>query len=440
MSKVHSIRVSSEAIELVAAADGTLSGSVVVEVVDGTQLNCAVSETLQCTPTVCGPGKTTLSLTAGPSFTSGCLELRAGSTLLKKLDVRLKKTDKPATLKRRKLSNFVYVPLDAQPQQCLRPLCVLKTPFNEVAAISVEGERKYNTCKLTLVFDILCLTLWKWRRQRRDVLAKNQPQAAAVPPKITVVVEANALRVNLDGGDGAFVQKSVQYTRDGENSYLTEIATPATKEGEATIVADGSEFQCPLCKGTYLSIRNRDGKHLMVDLINGWHTQVLDAGDPSSNDGDDIRHLCTAFISSGNERVRAELLRLGRPALPFIAELLRPQTVFGDEERRKAVRVAAVEMLGQSRDPDVLNDLFWAMMDPCRDIRLLALKQIMAFGLAATRWALLIGLTHVDDEIRIQCADALKPLRSEPEVRQKLLQSMAFFPKTAKHLADVAFS
>jgi hypothetical protein len=57
MSKEHSIRVSSETIELIAAADGTLSGSVVVEVVDGTQVNCAVSESLQCTPTVCGPGK-----------------------------------------------------------------------------------------------------------------------------------------------------------------------------------------------------------------------------------------------------------------------------------------------------------------------------------------------------------------------------------------------
>ncbi|MFN6334221.1 MAG: HEAT repeat domain-containing protein [Planctomyces sp.] len=385
-------------------------------------------------------GKTTLSLTAGPSFTSGCLEMRVGSTVLKKLDVRLKKTDKLATLKRRKLSNFVYVPLDAQPEQCLRPLCVLKTPFNEVAAISVEGERKYNTCKLTLVFDILCLTLWKWRRQRRDVLAKNQPQAAAVPPKITVVVEANALGVNLDGGDGAFVQKSVQYTRDGENSYLTEIATPATKEGETAIVADGSAIHCGFCVGTYIVIQKRVGKNFMAEIYNGWHTQVLDAGDPSSSDGDDIRHLCTAFISSGNERVRAELLRLGRPALPFIAELLRPQTVFGDEGRRKLVRVAALEMLGQSRDPDVLNDLFWAMMDPCRDVRLLALKQIMGFGLAATRWVLLIGLTHVDDEIRIQCADALKPLRAEPEVRQKLLQCMAFFPKTAKHLADVAFS
>jgi len=441
MSNENSIRVTPETVEMAGTADGALSASVVVEVVDGKQVSCVASESLQCTPTVCGAGKTTLSLTAARSFTGGCLELRSGSTVLKKLDVRVKKADATATLKRRKESNFVYMLLDAQPQQCLPPLCVLRTPFNEIAVISVEGERKNNACKLTLVFDIFCLTLWKWRRFRRDVPSKNPSSvAAAVPPKITVVVGPSSLRVNLDAGDGAFVQKSVEYTRNGQNSDLKEIATPATNEGETAIDADGSKFACELCEGTSLTIQKRDNKPFMAYIYNGWSTQVLDAGDQSSCDGDDIRHLCTVFISSGNQKVRAELLRLGRPALPFIAELLRPQTVFRDEEHRKAIRAAAVEMLGQSGDPDVLSDLFWAMMDPCRDLRLCALKQIMAFSPAARRWYLLPGLTHVDNEIRTQCADALKPLRSEPDVRHKLLQSMALFPKTAEHLADVLFS
>ncbi len=434
MSTANSVRVSTSALQLAAMADGRLSGSLVVEVADGVRVQCSGTAGLQMQPTDCAAGKTTLTVTAPKEFAGGTLKLVAGTTTMAEIKVTALPKEEGIKLLRKGIPNGLELPLPKQPEDRSAPKAVLKTPFEEVALVRI-GDRTGCSNNFVALIDVFSLRLWTWQRYNWSVRYDNTVRASDNNPKVVCIVGHEDLLLRFSAA--AWLNSGVfQYIKHGNSLQavcLSEVPRSRKSEGDKSVALDGSVMQAEIATKTYIAYRPNG---VMLGYQGLWN--CLDRGDISTVFAQECDHLCGVLARDANLRARAELQRLGRPALPFIASLLRPQSYQLTPEQYTAVRLAAAAMLAESGDSVVLTDLWWAAFDPCPKLRKAAAQHLARFPAAAVREIYVDLLRHIDDEIRMLAAAALQPSRTDPVVRKALLENATRFPTTAAKLMDAA--
>lgn len=435
MSTKNSVRVFPKTIVLAESADGKLSGTVVVEVVEGKEAKCVASAGLQLHPKQCKPGSTTVAVTANGKFHQGNIEIQLENETVAQVTVKLSAGAVKASLSRAELINTLSLPLPNQPSLSDEPLALTLTPFEEVAIVTATPrEHGYDVLKLALV--VLNLKTWRWKLFDFYVSTTGGVVSSELMPRLAVVLDASELVISFTQAYNLTAGQLI-YKRVGNGATLELSRDGAVKRaGAKSIAANGKTLHAEIFQKTTLQYDAVSQKAML--LFKGtW--QCLTPGDRVTAFAQECDFLCSILARDANARARAALQQHGKNALPFIAGLLRPQVYQLSEQQYTAVRLTAAEMLAASGDTEVINDLWWATYDQCPQLRKAASQHLARFPLVAVQHVLCDLLRHIDDEIRVIAATALKPSQTKPEVRQALLESASRFPTTAKQLMDVAF-